>query len=226
MAGLHVDDLAGLQLLAAGQRVLQAGARCSSRAASRPATPCCPASFRRSRSDRRGSAAGCSGDGRLRRAVKRQLGRRRIGAKGAHHVQAARPPARPGARAARLPARSPSRARRGCGSTGPAGRRARVSPARACSLPSVLTFSCSAFRASRRAESAACRLPSVLTACCLPRRSSSSCGTCSCSSCSRASAVSAASFAAASWLCRLTQALLVRRGQRVAVGAPGVRAGC
>ncbi len=74
-----------------------------------------------------------------------------------------------------------------------------------CSLPSVLTFSCSALSASMRADRSACRALCVFTSCCLARRSSSSCGTCSCSSCSRASAVSAASCAAVSCCCRLTR---------------------
>ncbi len=103
----------------------------------------------------------------------------------------------------------------------------RAWPARAASLPSVLTFSCSALSASmpRRQVGLACAL-SVLTACWRVRRSSSSCGTLSCSSCRRASAVAGGFLRGGELLLQVGQPRFVGRGQRVAGRPPAVRARC
>ncbi len=87
MAALDVDRFARLQLVAlrpAPLRSVGAVKQPCSQSASRAFWP---ASFRRSRSARRGSAPAPSGAPACRRAVEGQLGGRRVAAEGADHVQ-------------------------------------------------------------------------------------------------------------------------------------------
>jgi hypothetical protein len=155
----------------------------------------------RSRSDRRGSAAGCSGCHGLGWAEERQFGRRRIVGKGPHHVQTrhfqrAQALTQPGLQCA-----FPSPARYGCGSTRPCKWSSPCLASQGCSLPSVLTFSCRVLEGLQAGRQICLARRLVVDGLLGSRALSSRCGTDPAAPAAGRPGSPPASWASASWIC-------------------------